>query len=192
MRATSASSRTSSSASTTTAATTSTRTSTRPVLRRLRGVQDRGRARRRQVPRPRHRARVDRGAQLVLPPLRLPGRAARDLRRAARVRAAGLPLQRGPQLHRGRSARLLDQPRDADLGGADPVGSRSGRLRLGRRARQLPERARITRPARTSSGSGRRRTSSRRTSSASTASTGRRCCSRPATSRRGSCSSTAT
>ena len=57
------------------------------------------------------------------------------------VRAAGLPLQRGPQLHRGRAARFLDQPRDADLGGADPVGSRSGRLRLGRRARQLPERA---------------------------------------------------
>ena len=128
----------------------------RPLLRRLRGVQDRGGARRRQVPRPRHRARVDRGAQLVLPPLRLPGPAARALRRAARLRAAGLPLQRGAQLHRGRAARLLDQPRDADLGGADPVGSGAGRLRLGRRAHQLPERPAATRPARTSSASGRR------------------------------------
>ena len=33
------------------------------------------------------------------------------LRRAARFRAAAVPLQRGPQLHRGRPARLLDQPR---------------------------------------------------------------------------------
>jgi methionyl-tRNA synthetase len=47
-------------------------------------------------------------------------------------------------------------------------------------------------PVKTSSSSGRRCTSWRRTFFASTASTGRRCCSLPATSRRGSCSSTAT
>ena len=41
---------------------------------RLRGVQARGRARRRPVPRPRHPARADRGDELVLPALGLPGR----------------------------------------------------------------------------------------------------------------------
>ena len=52
----------------------------RALLRRLRGVQDGGRARRRQVPRARHRAGVDRGAQLVLPAVGVPGAAARALR----------------------------------------------------------------------------------------------------------------
>ena len=122
MTATSSSSRSSSRASRRTAGRHLPGRLQRPVLRRLRSVQDRGGARRRQVPRPRHRARVARGAQLVLPPLRLPGRAPAHLRREPGVRAAGLPLQRGAQLHRGRAARLLDQPRDADLGGADPLG----------------------------------------------------------------------
>ena len=46
---------------------------------------------------------------------------------------------------------LLDQPGRAALGRPDPVGSGAGRLRLGRRARQLPERAHATRArARTS------------------------------------------
>ena len=66
-----------------------------PLLRRLRGVQDGGGARRRQVPRARHRARVDRGAQLVLPALGLPGAAARALRRAAGLRPPGVPGERG-------------------------------------------------------------------------------------------------
>ena len=55
----------------------------------------------------------------------------------------GLPRQRGAELHRGRPARLLDQPRRTALGHPDPVGSGAGRLRLGRRARQLPERAHL-------------------------------------------------
>ena len=50
------------------------------VLRRLRGVQDGGRPRRRQVPGARARAGVDRGAQLVLPPVVLRAAAARALR----------------------------------------------------------------------------------------------------------------
>ena len=41
----------------------------RPLLRRLRGVQDGGRARRRQVPAARHRPRMDRGEELLLPAL---------------------------------------------------------------------------------------------------------------------------
>ena len=49
-------------------------------------------------------ARVDRGEELLLPALRLSGQAARALRRAAGLRAAGLPLQRGALVHRGRPA----------------------------------------------------------------------------------------
>ncbi len=100
-------------------------------------------ARRRQVSRPRHRARVDRGAQLVLPPLRVPGEASGDLRRAAGLRPARLPRERSTQLHRGRPPGLFHQPRGPALGHPDPVGSGAGRLRLGRRARQLPERAQL-------------------------------------------------
>ena len=68
--------------------------------------------------------------------------AARALR-ARRLRPAGVPGQRGAQLHRGRAAGLLDQPRRTDVGDPDPVGSGFGRLRLGRRPRQLPERAHL-------------------------------------------------
>ena len=117
----------------------------RALLRRVRGVQDRGRARRREVPRARRRARVDRGEELVLPALRLPGAAAGAVR-ARRLRAARLPRERGAELHQGRPAGLLDQPRRPDVGDPDPVGSGFGRLRLGRRSRQLPERADV-RPA---------------------------------------------
>ena len=81
------------------------------------------------------------GEELVLPPLGLPGPAPAALRRAPRLRPARVPRQRGPELHRRRAARLLDQPRHADVGRLDPVGPGSGRLRLGRCADQLPERA---------------------------------------------------
>ena len=72
------------------------------------------------------------------------------------------------------------------------MGSGSGRLRLGGRARQLPERAHVRARRRSSSVLAGAAPARRRTSSASTASTGRRCCSRPATSCRSSCSCTAT
>ena len=112
-----------------------------PLLRRLRGLQDGGGARRRQVPRARHRARVDRGAQLVLPAVGVPGAAARALRRAAGLRPPGVPGERGADVRRGRAPGLLDQPCRPALGHPDPVGPRAGRLRVGGRARQLPERA---------------------------------------------------
>ena len=48
---------------------------------------------------------------------------------------------------KGGLAGLLDQPRRPDVGDPDPVGPGFGRLRLGRRSRQLPERADV-RPAR--------------------------------------------
>ena len=67
----------------------------------------------------------------------------RALRAAARLRPAGVPGERGEGLHRRWPARLLDQPGRADLGDPDPVGSGAGRLRLGGRARQLPQRARV-------------------------------------------------
>ena len=89
---------------------------------------------------------MDRGAQLVLPSLVVPAAAPRALR-APRLRSAGLPRQRGSKLHRGRLAGLLDQPRRTDLGDPDPVGSGFGRLRLGRRPRQLSQRAHV-RPSR--------------------------------------------
>ena len=84
---------------------------------------------------------MDRGEELLLPTLGLPGQAPRAVRRAQRLRAARLPLQRGAQLHRRRAAGLQHQPGGPAVGCADPVGSGSGRLRLGRRSRQLPERA---------------------------------------------------
>ena len=112
------------------------------LLRRLRGVQDGGGPRRRQVPGARPGARVDRGAQLVLPALVVPAAAARAVR-ARRLRPAGVPGQRGAELHRGRAAGLLDQPGRPDLGDPDPVGSGFDRLRLGGRPRQLPERAHV-------------------------------------------------
>ena len=59
------------------------------LLRRVRGLQDRGGADgRRPLPGPPDQARVDRGDELLLPALRLPGQAARALRRAAGLRAA--------------------------------------------------------------------------------------------------------
>ena len=72
------------------------------VLRRLRGVQDRGGADRRTgSARPPDEAGVDRGEELLLPALRVPGQAARALRRAARLRAA----RASASTRRGRSSR---------------------------------------------------------------------------------------
>ena len=78
------------------------------------------------------------------------------LRLAAGLRPAAVPVQRGSQLHRRRPPGLLDQPRGPALGDPAAVGREPGRLRLGRRARQLPERAHLRAagrgPARRSSG----------------------------------------
>ena len=61
---------------------------------------------RREMPPARHRARVDRGKELVLRAIRVSGPASRALRRASGFRAAGLPVQRGSELHRLRAARI--------------------------------------------------------------------------------------
>ena len=106
-----------------------------------------GRPRRREVPRARHRAGVDRGAQLVLPALGLSGRAARAVRRAGRLRASRLQGERGAELHRRWAPGLLDLARRPTLGHPDSLGPRPGRLRLGRCARQLRQRADV-RPCR--------------------------------------------
>src|SRR5207244_2789350 len=56
---------------------------------------------------------------------------------------APVSSERGPKVRRGRPARLQHQPRDAEVGHPAPVGREPGRLRLGRRARQLPQRAHV-------------------------------------------------
>ena len=60
------------------------------------------------------------GGELVLRALGLPGAAREALRRAARLRHAAPPLQRGARLHQGRPAGRLAQPRPSSPG-ASPV-----------------------------------------------------------------------
>ena len=52
-----------------------------------------------------YRADARAGAELVLPAVGLPGAARAALRRAARLRHAGAPLQRGARVHRGQGSR---------------------------------------------------------------------------------------
>ena len=109
---------------------------------------------------PRRPAPVADRAELVLPPVGLPGAARAPLRRAPGLRPARLPAQRDARLHPRRPRGLLDQPRaDAGrLGHPVPdrrerrdgaargrlVGSRGRQdLRLVRRAHQLHHRRRL-------------------------------------------------
>ena len=62
------------------------------------------------------------------------GPAARALRRAARVRPAACPLQRGAGVHRGRPRGHLPVARLDRVGRARALGPRPGHLRLDRRA----------------------------------------------------------
>ena len=112
-------------------------------------------------------------------------RAARALRRAARLRPAGVSVQRGAQLHRGRAPGLRRSAARASRGASRSRGTRSRSPTSGS-TRSINYLSALTyaRPGEDlASGSG--RTSgicSARTSCASTASSGRRCCSPPATS----------
>ncbi len=127
-------------------AATSTRAPTRALLHRLRGLLQRGRPGRRALSRARHRADVHGGAQHVLPALGVRRRAARALCGRAAVRAPADAPQRGALARRGRAPGRLDHARVGQLGRAAAVGSRSGDLRLDRRADQLHLRAHVRAP----------------------------------------------
>ncbi len=115
----------------------------RPLLRVVRGVQAGVRPRGRQLPDPPDAGRVARGGELLLPALEVPGAAAQALRGAPRVRAAGLPPQRGGVLREGRAARSLDLALGDRLGDPGAVGPEARDLRLGRRAPELRDRGRV-------------------------------------------------
>ena len=93
---------------------------------------------------PDRRAPVAERAQLVLPPVGLPGPAARVVRGAPRLRAARLPPQRDAGVHPPGPPGLLDQPRRRHVG--HPVPDRRERRdrRSARTARGTPRRARST------------------------------------------------
>ena len=154
----------------------------RPLLLLVRGLLQRGRARRRALPAARHRPGVRRGEELLLPPVRVRRPSARALRRASGLRAAALSLQRGAELHRARAPGHQRQPCVAALGRAGPVGRQPGHLRVGGRPHQLRQRSPTRGRARTYvRASGPRGTCSPRTSSSSIASSGRRSSWPPAT-----------
>ena len=159
---------------------------------------------------PRRPAPVADRAELVLPPVGLPGAARAALRGAPRLRPARLPPQRDARLHPRRPRGLLDQPR-ADAGRlGHPVPDRRerrdraarGRHRgIRRRARSTsgttrssttsPAPASPTTPRRSPIGGRPTCTSSARTSPGSTRSSGRRCCGAPGSRRRATSGSTA-
>ena len=105
-------------------------------------------------------APVAHGAELVLPPLGLPGAPRALVRGAPRLRPARLPAQRDARLHPRRPRGLLDQPGRGRVGDPVPgaprrVGRAAARrdlgpgrrhdLRLVRRAHQLHHRRRLPR-----------------------------------------------
>ena len=78
-------------------------------------------------------------AQLVLPPVGVPGAPARPLRAAPGLRPARLPAQRDAGLHPRRPRGLLDQPRRRDAGASRSRSPRTARPRSARTARWDPE-----------------------------------------------------
>ncbi len=116
-------------------------------------------------------AGLDPREELLLPALEVPGSAARALRGAPGVPAAGDPPQRDRPPARGRPRRHLDQPRRPALGHPAPVRRAERRLRLVRRADQLRVGRGLRRPTSACSRAGGPPTctSSARTSRGSTA-----------------------
>ena len=121
---------------------------------------DRGRQRHALRQPPLDRPAVALRAQLVLPPLGLPGAPGAVLRRAPRVGPAGVPPQRDARLHAPGPGGLLGQPRGRAVGHPVPhprgwlvraaarrlVGPGGGHgLRVVRRADQLHHRRRVPR-----------------------------------------------
>ena len=155
------------------------------LLRRLRGVQADRRARRparastrasSSAPSTRIPVELLSGAELLLPDEPVHGAAARPLRGAARLRAAGERPQRGRLVREAGPRRPVDLALELRLGHPGALGRAPRRLRLVRRAAELHHRDRLRRrrgdPRPPLAG---RCTSSARTSSASTPSSGPRC-----------------
>ena len=150
-----------------------------PLLRGLRGLLHRGRARS-TASCPIHgtAGRAGHRGELLLPALALRGPPARPLRRASRGGAAGGQAQRGARLHQAGPRSTSRSAARRSRGASRCRGTTAHvALRVVRRADQLLHRGRLRRP--TASGStatGRpTTTSSARTSSASTRCTGPRC-----------------
>ena len=76
----------------------------------------------------------------LLPPVGLPGQAARALRGAPRVHPAAGAAQRGRELRQGRAGGSLDLAHDARLGHPGAGRGRARHVRVGRRADQLHHR----------------------------------------------------
>ena len=119
--------------------------------------------------------RMGRGGQLFLPPLGLPGAAARALRGQSRFHRARRAPQRDRQLRQGRACRTSRSRAPPSTGAFRCRATRPRHVCLGRRADQLHHRRRLprSRPSRSGSSGRPTCTSSARTSSASTPSTGR-------------------
>ena len=116
----------------------------RQVLRGVRGVLHRRRARPgRPVPHPQATGRVLRGGELLLPPQPFPAAPARLVRRPPRRHQARVPRQRGARPHPWRAARLLGQPHHPEVGHPPSLGCEACRLRVVRRAGQLHHRHRL-------------------------------------------------
>ena len=110
---------------------TSTKASTRAVLHRLRGVQDREGSRRRPAARIHADARVARGEELLLPALGLPQPPLAHYAAHPDFIQPGEPSQRDRQPRRGRAEGRRDHPRRAILGHPGPVRSRPARSTSG-------------------------------------------------------------
>ena len=115
----------------------------RAVLRWLRGVQDGVGARRWSVPGSWDRAGVDRGEELVLQAVGVPGSSPQSCTTSGAISSFRdtAPTRRGALSRR--TSGLLDQPWRASRGACRSPGTGAGRIRLGRCARQLPERPHV-------------------------------------------------
>ena len=159
--------------STRTAMPAGTRCATRPITTRPRPTV---RRRRRPLRAAGHAGRMGGGGELLLPPLRLSGPAARALRGAIRTSSARDERRNEVvSFVKGGLQRPLDLAHDLRLGHPGAGRPEARDVCLGRRADQLHHRRRLSRRERAAIGASGRptSTSSARTSSASTRSTGR-------------------
>ena len=93
---------------------------------------------------PRRPAPVADRAELVLPPVGVPGAARAPLRRAPGLRPARLPPQRDARVHPRRASRTSRSAGPARAGGSRSRSRRTARPPSARTARGIPRRARST------------------------------------------------